>query len=183
MVVSSNFAVYSKLHICFSQQSKAKKKQLQVVYKMKQDHQKDTNTNLFAYKFNILGEKIAMSNVLGHLKNIVISKKNAEKTRLHFSRSLHIGAIVHVGDDENEEAVLIVDMDPFYSTYTGIKRDGTQVYLLEGDWNESEELEKMSQELKLAHDESDVEYNKFLGKVGFKRLDTGVGCRAKVLES
>jgi hypothetical protein len=70
--------------------------------------------------------------------------------------------------------MLIVDMDPFYSTYTGIKRDGTAVYLLEGDWNESEGLEKMSQELKLAHDESDVEYNKFLGKVGFKRLDTGV---------
>jgi hypothetical protein len=120
---------------------------------------------LFAYKFNILGEKIAMSNVLGHLKNIVISKKSAEKTRLH---------LVHVGDDDNEEAMLIVDMDPFYSTYTGIKRDGTAVYLLEGDWNESEGLEKMSQELKLAHDESDVEYNKFLGKVGFKRLDTGV---------
>jgi hypothetical protein len=38
-----------------------------------------------------------------------------------FSRSLHIGTIVHVGDDENEEAVLIVDMDPFYSTTLELK--------------------------------------------------------------
>jgi hypothetical protein len=127
---------------------------------------------LLAYKVNTLGEKIAMSNVLEHLKNCTISKKNAEKTTSHFSKSLHIGTIIHVGEtiihvaeSETEETVLIVDVDDV-GFYSGIKKDGTGLHLFEGDWDESEGLERVAQELKFADDESDKEYN-------IKKGDTG----------
>jgi hypothetical protein len=163
-------------------QNNAKKKNKKNTLLNKMKYQRAAKIIVANYKSSKLFEEASnrynSQHFIDQLKALSISKVYATRVAALLEESDSIGMILHI---DNEEECLIVKKD-YLGLHYGLKRDGSTKIFSDKDLEDSSEgLEDMQVELKMAHDESDTEYNQYLGNIGFVKMGTGLAMPALVV--